>query len=952
MFFGGQVLFEFTSFITLWVLLARYWLFYFKLRVIKFHTNKNWRTAIDPSNDEEQTNWFVQNITKYGNQRFVFKTIINISVVQTLIILLFKFFEFFYPSNESELLTITVTWSQYVIIYLIQVFFFFKLKFKYYYANFDDSLGIRQELLIATVIFAIMLVFELTLVVLSYMMANDLEWLIFLWLWLPMSIAHSYLFGLYPKHAFINLQKRKQKIQEKSRVKQKQQFQRRMSQSHSHSQSQSQSRIRAMHLNSMNSPRHEAPSSTQSPRKFSNNNLLNKLKKRSMSLTMETVGTESNGYESTHATVSNNGGAISNSQTAQGTPIAAPVTSKLTAVLEIPALGKTGNGTGNGTSNGDETSTIGAQIEPVEPSHSGQSQNEEQSTGKQEREKIGSGSTMIQVTRVDNKGKRTETQELTNYSPVQPSQNGGPILVPQISSQSDASSVNGTGGGGVGGGVNGGLIGAGFSILHFGTQSMVPAPLTSIHSMSSDDMSMGNGNGVNYNELRVGSPVLHFPRFGSFNSMNSSMAASDMNSTIRNENGIILSHKVGWRDIVQLYQGFEAFIKHLETEFSFENLLFILEYVQTKNILMYCFGNIMKQLGEEEHYASYHLKLPPHSNTNAKKHLNSNLNKSKDKKNGNNNNNNNNDNNDNNDNNGDDESNATDNTDSDLIQEIIIDEDVSVKEQTIPHSKIARELYEALANILNRYHDETNVKSKNTKKSKDKDKNSNTTATKQSQLQTTDTQNTTQNANENENEDANEDANVNSECSRTVVDAREICDVITVAFRKIYDKYIVANQAPFEVNVSSHQRFIVYELFDCRYYKKMQRDNNRSRASVGSHQLGQDSHNMANRLNKDRSMIDDEIDTYMMHIHTSSTGNYNETSNNDTSAEANTRVCLSREEERELYKWILLKIMICMEPSVFEITGLMNDSFSRFKSHNGLLIDSLCDKLQKMSGPK
>ena len=104
-------------------------------------------------------------------------------------------------------------------------------------------------------------------------------------------------------------------------------------------------------------------------------------------------------------------------------------------------------------------------------------------------------------------------------------------------------------------------------------------------------MSMGNGSGVNYNKQIVGSTVLHFWRFGSFNRMNSSMATADMNSTI-------------------------------------------------------------------EHYASYHRKLPPHSNTNAKNHPNSNWisssvksNKSKDKKNGNNNDNNNND-------HGDDESNA------------------------------------------------------------------------------------------------------------------------------------------------------------------------------------------------------------------------------------------------------------------------------------------------------
>ena len=98
----------------------------------------------------------------------------------------------------------------------------------------------------------------------------------------------------------------------------------------------------------------------------------------------------------------------------------------------------------------------------------------------------------------------------------------------QISSHSDAIIVNGT----WDGGGNARIIGAGFSILHFSAQSMPPAPRTSIHGMSSDDMSMGNGNGVNYNKQTVGSTVSHFRRFGSFNSMNSSMATSDMNSTI------------------------------------------------------------------------------------------------------------------------------------------------------------------------------------------------------------------------------------------------------------------------------------------------------------------------------------------------------------------------------------------------------------------------------------
>ena len=66
-----------------WLMFSRYWLYYFDLKLTIFNNNKQWRMAIDPIN--ESSDWFVQNINKYGNDKNVVKSVLLISIIQNIL---------------------------------------------------------------------------------------------------------------------------------------------------------------------------------------------------------------------------------------------------------------------------------------------------------------------------------------------------------------------------------------------------------------------------------------------------------------------------------------------------------------------------------------------------------------------------------------------------------------------------------------------------------------------------------------------------------------------------------------------------------------------------------------------------------------------------------------------------------------------------------------------------
>ena len=51
--------------------------------------------------------------------------------------------------------------------------------------------------------------------------------------------------------------------------------------------------------------------------------------------------------------------------------------------------------------------------------------------------------------------------------------------------------------------------------------------------------------------------------------------------------------------------------------------------------------------------------------------------------------------------------------------------------------------------------------------------------------------------------------------------------------------------------------------------------------------------------------------------------------------------------EKELFKWLLRQLVFKFEPSIYEVSGLLNDSFSRFRKKYKDQYYQLCEKVTK-----
>ena len=155
-----------------------------------------------------------------------------------------------------------------------------------------------------------------------------------------------------------------------------------------------------------------------------------------------------------------------------------------------------------------------------------------------------------------------------------------------------------------------------------------------------------------------------------------------------------------------------------------------------------------------------------------------------------------------------------------------------------------------------------------------------------------------------------------SEPSRLIIDP----------FRQLYHKYIDANGAVFEVNISSSKRDKIMRLFDVPYYNSMQNTGesgnngamgfitNLTRSfSSGKNMKDVDSHKIL------KSFINDELDGYVRNLDSKSIIT-----------------------QKTVLKWLLIKIMTQFESSIMEIAFLMNDSFGRFQRTEQDIFEKLC----------
>ena len=78
-----EIIFLPATVVVSWMIICRFWIFYYDSKLIEFETNKKWRMAIDPI--KESDNWFVQNVKKYGNTKYLLKGAFIATIVESLV---------------------------------------------------------------------------------------------------------------------------------------------------------------------------------------------------------------------------------------------------------------------------------------------------------------------------------------------------------------------------------------------------------------------------------------------------------------------------------------------------------------------------------------------------------------------------------------------------------------------------------------------------------------------------------------------------------------------------------------------------------------------------------------------------------------------------------------------------------------------------------------------------
>ena len=358
---------------------------------------------------------------------------------------------------------------------------------------------------------------------------------------------------------------------------------------------------------------------------------------------------------------------------------------------------------------------------------------------------------------------------------------------------------------------------------------------------------------------------IHSPdQSGSVLSISSVFSIANKTSRSSNTNTNINSTRIGWKKIISTYDGYEALMNYLAKEFAMENLLFLQEYIQIKNVLKKYFGEIMNQLNKSNVYTKYKLKLPE---------TNSNMN--------------------------------------------------SI--HYFPQSIIAQRLNNSLEKFLV---DDIDIKD---------DKFDN---------------------------------------SKTLI----VCKHIILAFKSIYYKYIDDSDAIFMINVSSPSRNKVTKLLDADYYLDHQQDQsdiispsidfeeNSKNDNINSNynfnvrrSISKRFTSLSNTLNRfwkqtekqiesaiyNTSMIDTQLKVLSTSFKVDWTVDLDHGSkSHDDDQNSNNKIYTKLEWQNAVYTWLLEQLISTMEPNVYEISSLINDSFSRFRNKQATVYQSLCNKLE------
>ena len=188
-----------------WLLLIRFWLYFYDCYIITFNKTKDWRMAIDPKLDLK-SNWYVKNINRWGNEIYLLKSIIIVSILQ--VGLQFGVMHILYslgnPKAGDLAYNIIFTFN-YLLTLIPAMYVFYNIKYQTTATLvIDDSLGISKDLFALTVFVIIIAIFATTLRITSLYYDND--WIDFIrsYYYLFNGFVLQYLVGIYPKQLFDN----------------------------------------------------------------------------------------------------------------------------------------------------------------------------------------------------------------------------------------------------------------------------------------------------------------------------------------------------------------------------------------------------------------------------------------------------------------------------------------------------------------------------------------------------------------------------------------------------------------------------------------------------------------------------------------------------------------------------------------------------------------------------
>ena len=186
-------------YITYWLVTSRFWMYYFDCQLIKFHKNKHWRVAIDPIN--ETSNWFVKNKNKWGNEYFLLKIIVCISIAQESIF--FMLFEFLKNNDDRKHVILIDGTLNLILPFIISIYLFifhFGNELKHF--QFFDNLGIGREIIVTTIV-TILFVFGTNIFWLLFLFTlNSYYYVIAEYLFIISRLVLIYLVAIYPKKLF------------------------------------------------------------------------------------------------------------------------------------------------------------------------------------------------------------------------------------------------------------------------------------------------------------------------------------------------------------------------------------------------------------------------------------------------------------------------------------------------------------------------------------------------------------------------------------------------------------------------------------------------------------------------------------------------------------------------------------------------------------------------------